>query len=64
MNTGQASQHTELPPKTIRYCEEIDRKTSKLNGLGRALYKLACNRHRDDCPDCPIIDDLAGELHA
>lgn len=64
MNTGQAPQHTEFPPKMIRYCEEIDRKASGLNGIGGALSKLACNRHGDDCPDCPIIHDLAGELHA
>jgi MerR family copper efflux transcriptional regulator len=129
MNIGQAAEHSGLPPKTIRYYEEIglvvadrrengyrdysdphvhklsflkrarslgftvsecrtllslyedgdrsssdvkqlaltkvaevDAKISELNALRNTLSTLAQKCHGDDRPDCPILDDLAGDL--
>jgi len=41
--------------------EEIDRKISELQSLRDTLSNLARHCHGDGRPDCPIIDDLAGE---
>jgi Cu(I)-responsive transcriptional regulator len=40
---------------------EIDLKIAELQGLKETLEKLNQACHGDDRPDCPIIDDLAGE---
>ncbi len=40
---------------------EIDRKIKELRSLRKTLSTLAENCHGNDKPDCPIIDDLAGE---
>lgn len=40
---------------------EVDRKLVELNSLRVTLSALAGNCHGDDRPDCPIMDDLAGE---
>jgi len=44
--------------------EEIDGKIAELNGLRATLSRLAEACHGDDRPDCPILDDLAGEAGA
>jgi MerR family copper efflux transcriptional regulator len=41
---------------------EIDRKIGELQGLRETLATLAQSCQGDDRPDCPIINDLAGEL--
>jgi Cu(I)-responsive transcriptional regulator len=40
---------------------EIDRKIADLQSLRDTLATLAKHCHGDGRPDCPIIDDLAGE---
>ncbi|WP_417686295.1 Cu(I)-responsive transcriptional regulator [Roseibium sp.] len=40
---------------------EVDRKIAELQGLRVTLTELSCNCQGDQRPDCPIIDDLAGE---
>jgi MerR family copper efflux transcriptional regulator len=40
---------------------EIDRKISELKSLRGTLAALSQNCHGDERPECPIIDDLAGE---
>ena len=40
---------------------EIDRKIAELQSLRDTLATLARHCHGDGRPDCPIIDDLAGE---
>ncbi|PTE08668.1 Cu(I)-responsive transcriptional regulator [Mesorhizobium helmanticense] len=40
---------------------EIDRKIAELNGLCCLLHHMIEHCHGDDRPDCPIIDELAGE---
>jgi Cu(I)-responsive transcriptional regulator len=41
--------------------EEIDGKIAELKGLRATLSRLSEACHGDDRPDCPILDDLAGE---
>ncbi len=41
--------------------EEIDRKIAELHTMRDALTHLMERCHGDDRPDCPILDDLAGE---
>lgn len=41
--------------------DEIDRKLTELQSLRTTLANLAGNCHGNDKPNCPIIDDLAGE---
>ncbi|WP_298817832.1 Cu(I)-responsive transcriptional regulator [uncultured Roseibium sp.] len=43
---------------------EVDRKISELKSLRRVLSDLAEACHGDNRPDCPIIDDLAGQSTA
>jgi len=40
---------------------DIDRKIAELNSLRATLAHLAAACHGDERPDCPILDDLAGE---
>lgn len=40
---------------------EIDRKIAELSGLRGLLHHLVEHCHCDERPDCPIIDELAGE---
>jgi Cu(I)-responsive transcriptional regulator len=42
--------------------EEIDRKVKELQSLKSTLKSLADHCHGDDRPECPIIDDIAGDL--
>lgn len=45
----------------LAHVVDIDRKIAALEGLRRAVLDLADRCHGDDRPDCPILDDLAGE---
>jgi MerR family transcriptional regulator, copper efflux regulator len=40
---------------------EIDRKIAELMGMRRTLEHLVHSCHGDERPDCPILDELAGE---
>jgi MerR family copper efflux transcriptional regulator len=40
---------------------EIDRKVAELMSMRRTLQHLVQNCHGDERPDCPILDELAGE---
>jgi MerR family copper efflux transcriptional regulator len=40
--------------------EDIDRKVAELKAMRRTLQHLADRCQGDDRPDCPILDDLAG----
>lgn len=44
-----------------RRLTEIDGKIRELQSMKRTLSYLARNCHGDERPDCPILDDLAGE---
>ncbi|MGE5145458.1 MAG: Cu(I)-responsive transcriptional regulator [Candidatus Eiseniibacteriota bacterium] len=40
---------------------DIDRKIAELQAMRHAVLDLMERCHGDDRPDCPIIDDLAGD---
>lgn len=40
---------------------ELKAKARELDEMRRSLEDLAARCHGDDRPDCPILDDLAGE---
>lgn len=42
---------------------EIDRKIEELRAMRKTLAHLVSKCHGDDRPDCPILEDLAGETH-
>lgn len=42
----------------------IEEKIAQLAGMKATLTGLVSACHGDDRPDCPIIDDLAGESHS
>lgn len=44
-----------------RHLSDIDRKIAELQGMRHALEHLVEACHGDERPDCPILDDLAGE---
>lgn len=41
--------------------EEIDRRINELSAMRTALLDLIQECHGDERPDCPILDELAGE---
>lgn len=49
---------------TERRLTEIDGKIRELQSIKRTLSHLARTCHGDARPDCPILDDLAGENEA
>ena len=58
-NTDRAS--AEVKQLTLGKIAEIDKKILELRSLKETLSKLANNCHGNDKPDCPILDDLAGQ---
>lgn len=51
----------EVKALTEHRIREIDRKMAELAGMRGALVELAEACHGDERPECPIIDDLAGQ---
>lgn len=45
----------------LGHVEELQRKIAELEAMARTLRHLADHCHGDHRPDCPIIDDLAGQ---
>ena len=56
---GRAS--SEVKQVAEEHLEQIDRKVAELQAMRTTLAKLIHRCHGDDRPDCPILDDLAGE---
>ena len=56
---GRAS--AEVKKLALDHLAEIDRKIDELRSIRRTLKDLSERCHGDDRPDCPIIEDLAGE---
>jgi Cu(I)-responsive transcriptional regulator len=48
----------------MKHVEDLDAKITEMQAMRRALVRLAHHCHGDDRPDCPILDDLAGEDHS
>ncbi|MFQ5785293.1 MAG: Cu(I)-responsive transcriptional regulator [Alphaproteobacteria bacterium] len=45
----------------LRHLDEIERKLAELRSMRNTLRHLVERCHGDERPDCPILDDLAGE---
>ncbi len=48
----------------IKHRERIGEKIAELDSIRRTLDHLIDKCHGDERPDCPILDDLAGEPYA
>ena len=51
----------EVKAVALRHVEELAERIATLQRLKGALEHLARQCHGDERPDCPILDDLAGE---
>jgi len=54
----------EVKALTLRHVTEIDAKIAELRSLRATLVDLAERCHGDHRPDCPILEDLAGDAAA
>jgi MerR family transcriptional regulator, copper efflux regulator len=43
------------------HISELDQKIERLQAMRRTLHQLVQHCHGDRRPDCPILDDLAGD---
>lgn len=46
----------------LQKIEVVNKKIEELQSMRDTLTHLAENCHGDDRPDCPILDDIAGEV--
>ena len=44
-----------------QHIAELDQKIAELQAMRRTLHQLVQHCHGDKRPECPILDDLAGE---
>ena len=51
----------EVKRLALRHVAELDGKISQMMAIRKALSDLADKCQGDDCPDCPILDELARE---
>ncbi|WP_338016722.1 MerR family DNA-binding protein [Oleomonas cavernae] len=56
---GRAS--AEVKQMALDHVAALERKIAELQAMSRTLSHLAEACHGDDRPDCPILDDLAGQ---
>ena len=45
----------------MKHVEELDARIREMQAMRRTLVALAEHCHGDDRPDCPILEDLAGD---
>ncbi|MCM2316287.1 MAG: Cu(I)-responsive transcriptional regulator [Thermoanaerobaculia bacterium] len=57
---GQRSSR-EVRKVALDHVAELDTKIREMEAMKRTLETLAAHCHGDDRPECPILDDLAGE---
>lgn len=57
---GRAS--AEVKQLAQAHARELGEKIEQMQAMQRTLEQLARRCHGDDRPDCPILDDLAGEV--
>ncbi len=58
----KARSSADVKAMALGQVEEIDRKISELRSMRATLSDLAEKCHGDQRPDCPILDDLAGNV--
>ena len=47
----------------MKHVYELDRKIAEMQAMRKTLVNLAEHCHGDHRPDCPILEDLAGDTH-
>ena len=52
---------SEVKRLATRHIADLDRRIAELGQMRRALSALASRCHGDHRPDCPILEDLAGD---
>jgi DNA-binding transcriptional MerR regulator len=45
----------------MKHVEDLDKRIAEMQAMRRTLVALGENCHGDARPDCPILDDLAGD---
>ena len=58
-NKARAS--AEVKTLAIKHIEEMEKKILELQDMVKTLKHLSKNCHGDGRPDCPILNDLAGQ---
>lgn len=53
---------SEVKNLALQKIEVVNKKIEELQSMRDTLTHLAENCHGDDRPDCPILDDIAGEV--
>jgi MerR family copper efflux transcriptional regulator len=48
----------------LKHVADLDQRIAALQSMQRTLHHLAHGCHGDQRPDCPILDDLAGDAPA
>ena len=48
----------------LKHVADLDGRIAEMQAMKRTLERLARHCHGDHRPDCPILDDLAGEAGA
>ncbi|MGY0556688.1 Cu(I)-responsive transcriptional regulator [Lysobacter sp. A421] len=51
----------EVKQLALAHAAELAKKVEQMQAMQRTLEQLAHRCHGDDRPDCPILDDLAGD---
>ena len=54
----------EVKAIALSHIEALDTKVDALRAMSATLSHLAAHCHGDDRPDCPILDELAGDQSA
>lgn len=52
---------SEVKSLALKHIEEMEQKISELQEMVKSLKHLSKNCHGDHRPDCPILEDLAGQ---
>ena len=52
---------SEVKKLAMRHVHELDAKIAEMQSMRRTLVNLAEHCHGDHRPDCPILEDLAGD---
>jgi Cu(I)-responsive transcriptional regulator len=52
---------SEVKELALRHLQDLEAKIAELQGMAGSLRHLARSCHGDDRPDCPILEDLAGQ---
>lgn len=58
-NKSRAS--SEVKALAVKHMNEMEKKIEELQAMVRTLKHLSKNCHGDQRPDCPILNDLAGQ---